>query len=74
MPQLSSYHCATAGPRNPNLTAREVMVFLDKLSQDLDGEVCAALLEENNELAERLMLPLQQVRKLAQALYDASRA
>lgn len=49
----------------------EAAHFLDQLSQNLDGIICNALIEENNELAERLILPFMQSKKLARALIDS---
>ncbi len=69
MPQLTSNQ--TIRLSEDRTIVVEAAHFLEQLSQNLDGIISNALIEENNELAERLILPFMQSKKLAKALIDS---
>ncbi len=50
----------------------EVSRILQSLSQNLDDEICNALAEDNNELAERLNAQFMRVKKLAKELKNTT--
>ncbi len=72
MPQLSSNRMAQPATDDAGSALLEMAQFLETLTQTLDQEICNALLEENNDLAERLNISFKQAKKLAQALADSS--
>ena len=72
MPQLSGNLIGKHVPQDINSIATEVAYLLEQLSQDLDDEICKALIDENNDLAERLILPFMQAKKLAKKLNNCS--
>ena len=72
MPQLASNRMTRF--RTPDLGSadEEVAHLLQALTQNLDQEICNALQEENNALAERLNISFMQAKKLARAFNDLS--
>lgn len=72
MPQISSNRMAQPITDNTSSALVEVAQFLDTLTQNLDQEICNALLEENNDLAERLNISFMQAKKLAKTIADSS--
>ncbi len=68
MPQISSNKTPQLISSNQRSVVVEVSRFLKELSQHLDDEICNALLEENNELAERLNLHFTKAKRLANEL------
>ena len=72
MPQISSNRMTQPIADNTSSALVEAAQFLETLAQDLDQEICKALLEENNDLAERLNISFTQAKKLAKTIADAS--
>ncbi len=72
MPQISSNRMAQLVTDNTSSALVETAQFLETLTQSLDQEICNALLEENNDLAERLNISFMQAKKLAKSFADSS--
>ena len=72
MPQLASNRVTHFSADDLGSADEEVAHLLQTLTQNLDQEICNALLEENNDLAERLNISFTQAKKLTRALNDLS--
>jgi len=72
MIQTPTERTAQAIARIENTAMTEVSRLLENLSRDLDNEICEALNEENNGLAERLNRHFIRTKKLAKTLRQSS--
>ena len=72
MPQISSNRMAQPITDSTSSTLVDAAQLLETLTQNLDQEICNALLEENNDLAERLNISFTQAKKLAKLIADSS--
>ncbi|KIC14072.1 hypothetical protein [Leisingera sp. ANG-Vp] len=66
MPQISTNRLGRATIIDDNTTSAEAAYLLLQLANDLEEEICLALLEENVALAERLVAPQAQLKRLSQ--------
>lgn len=65
MPQLSSCKLILVDADSKDVIVSKVKETLNRLEQDLENEISGAIVEENVDLAERLMLPISRVKKLS---------
>ncbi len=72
MPQISANRIGPIRSQSMGSFAAEATRILDTLSQDLDREICRALAEDNNALAERLIFPFTRAKKLARHMRQYS--
>ncbi len=68
MPQVSTNKLGQTGASGNNNGVNEVAPLLLRLANQLEEEICRALMEDNVALAERLVAPQCELKKLAQGL------
>ncbi len=68
MPQISKNNLDRDIVMSEPKTAAEAALLLLRIANELEGEICRALLDGNVDLAQRLALPQARIKKISRFL------